>query len=138
MAGTGLLICVSSEQQLRELTFWSMGSLAGAAWSKAASLLLCMLASGFALQLLTRNFDRLSLGEDETRHMGVNVERTKLAAIVVAALSCLLEGSPMILADVLDCTVVAPAKLPIGIVMACIGGLAFLWMLLSNAPHDSR
>lgn len=86
MAVTGLLIFISSEQQLRELTFWSMGSLAGANWNKIASLCICASASLLLLPLLSRTLDRMSLGEAEAAYMGVNVERSKLAAIAATAL----------------------------------------------------
>jgi len=86
MAATGLLIFISSEQQLRELTFWSMGSLAGATWAKVASVATCLLIAAPALPGLAAKLDRLSLGEREARYMGVNVERTKVIAIIVTAL----------------------------------------------------
>jgi iron complex transport system permease protein len=86
MAGTGLLVFISSEQQLRELTFWTMGSIAGATWAKIASLALPAAIAAAALPFLTRSLDRLTLGEEEARHMGVDVERTKIIAIVVTAL----------------------------------------------------
>lgn len=86
MAATGLLIFISSEQQLRELTFWTMGSIAGATWAKIASLALFVGVAAAALPFLTRSLDRLTLGEQEARHMGVDVERTKIIAIVVTAL----------------------------------------------------
>jgi iron complex transport system permease protein len=86
MAGTGLLIFMSSEQQLRELTFWSMGSLAGATWVKTASVALSLLIAAPMLLGLSRRLDRLALGEADARYMGVNVQRTKLAAIVTTAL----------------------------------------------------
>ncbi len=34
---TGLLIYMANDQQLRDLTFWGMGSLAGATWIKIAA-----------------------------------------------------------------------------------------------------
>ena len=39
MAGalTGLLSFISDDRQLRDLTFWGLGSLAGASWTKLAA-----------------------------------------------------------------------------------------------------
>ena len=34
MAFTGMLIFIADDRQLRDLTFWSLGSLAGATWQK--------------------------------------------------------------------------------------------------------
>jgi len=86
MAVTGLLIFIASEQQLRELTFWSLGSLAGANWVKLGSITLCVLIACAALPLLMKTLDRLALGEAEARYMGVNVELSKAAAIGVTSL----------------------------------------------------
>lgn len=86
MSLTGLLIFISSEQQLRELTFWSMGSLSGASWVKAASLAVCWMLAAPMLPILLKTLDRLALSEAEAGYMGVNVERSKLVAIVITAL----------------------------------------------------
>lgn len=86
MSLTGLLIFISSEQQLRELTFWSMGSLSGASWVKVASLALCWMLAVPLLPILLKTLDRLALGESEAGHMGVSVERSKLVAILITAL----------------------------------------------------
>lgn len=83
---TGLLIFISSEQQLRELTFWTMGSLAGASWWRVGSIGIALLLSCLALPSLMKTLDRMSLGEAEAQYMGVNVERSKLLAIITTAL----------------------------------------------------
>lgn len=84
-AGTGLIIFVASDQQLREFTFWTLGSLGGATWQRIG------LALPFTLALLcgsfwiARGLDTLALGEAEAFHTGVNVERVKRIAIVIVA-----------------------------------------------------
>jgi iron complex transport system permease protein len=84
-AGIGLLVFVASDQQLREFTFWTLGSLGGATYAKVALVLpfvlvLFALAPGFA-----RALDALSLGESGAFHTGVDVERLKRLAIVGVA-----------------------------------------------------
>lgn len=86
MALTGVLIFMSTEQQLREFTFWSLGSLAGATWAKATSVSLFMLVALGLWPILARGLDRLALGEAEAGHMGVNVQILKRGAIVATAL----------------------------------------------------
>ena len=86
MALTGVLIFMSTEQQLREFTFWSLGSLSGATWEKASSVALFMLVVLGLWPLLARGLDRLALGESEAGHMGVNVQHLNRAAIVATAL----------------------------------------------------
>ncbi len=86
MAITGVLIFMSTEQQLREFTFWSLGSLAGATWAKTASVALFILIALGLWPILARGLDRLALGEAEAGHMGVNVQVLKRVAIIATAL----------------------------------------------------
>ena len=50
-SGTGLLLFIASDEQLRALTFWTLGSLSGASWSRAC-LVLGALAVGLGLTAL--------------------------------------------------------------------------------------
>lgn len=81
----GLMIYVASDAQLRDFTFWSLGSLAGANWQKvAASAPLILAAIGAALTL-GAGLNALTLGEATARHLGTDVERLKRLAIVAVA-----------------------------------------------------
>ena len=85
MALTGLLVYMADDAQLRDFTFWNMGSLAGATWSKlhvAAPLILIPLA---AAPLLARGLDGLALGEAAAGHIGIPVQRLKAGAILTVA-----------------------------------------------------
>lgn len=84
-AGTGLLVFLADDRQLRDITFWMLGSIAGATWLKIAAitpfLALVLLSSAF----LGRGLDLLALGETEAFHMGIAVERLKRFLIVLVA-----------------------------------------------------
>lgn len=86
-AGTGLLIAASDDRQLRDVTFWSMGSLASGGWPGALSSGLC---AALALALLlpaARRLDALLLGEEEAEALGVDVaalRRRVVGAVAVA------------------------------------------------------
>jgi iron complex transport system permease protein len=84
-AATGFLVFIASEQQLRDFTFWTLGSLAGATWIKVLLVLPFASAIGLAAPLLARGLDGLALGEAAAFHVGVPVERLKRTAIVVVA-----------------------------------------------------
>jgi iron complex transport system permease protein len=86
-AGTGLLIFLADDRQLRDITFWTLGSVAGATWLKAAALLPFLLLTLFAMPLIARGLDLLSLGESEAYHSGIPVEWLKRGCIVVVAAS---------------------------------------------------
>lgn len=83
----GVLIYLADDRQLRDLTFWSMGSLAGATWGKFMIVLpLVALALVTALRL-GRGLNALSLGEAQALHLGIEVQRLKRMGIVAAALA---------------------------------------------------
>ncbi|QKV20372.1 FecCD family ABC transporter permease [Oricola thermophila] len=84
-AFTGLLVFWANDQQLRDLTFWGLGSLAGATWSKNFMVAPLILPVLFALPLMARGLNALALGEASARHLGTDVQRFKNAAIVCVA-----------------------------------------------------
>ena len=81
----GMLIFMANDQQLRDLTFWQLGSLAGATWGKIGAdgsvHRGCVLASPF----LARALNALALGEAAANHLGIPVQRFKNIAIVTVA-----------------------------------------------------
>ena len=86
MAGLGYLSFVSSDEQLRNLQMWLLGSLGGARWS-AVGLVgsVVLLASCLGLAL-ARPLNAIALGEAQAALLGVPVERTKRLAVLVTAL----------------------------------------------------
>lgn len=84
-AGTGVMVFLASEQQTREFLFWTLGSLGGATWMKAALAAPFVAALLVAAATLARGLDALALGESEAFHAGVSVERLKRIAIVAVA-----------------------------------------------------
>lgn len=87
-AVTGVLIFIADDKQLRDLTFWGLGSLAGANWTKILSAAPIILLSMAVVPFLARGLNALTLGEAAAFHMGVPVQRLKNIAIVsVAALT---------------------------------------------------
>lgn len=86
-AGIGLMSLVATDAQLRNITFWSLGSLGGATWTSAAVSASLILISVFLLLRLSRLLNVILLGETEARHLGVNTERLKWQAICLVALA---------------------------------------------------
>jgi len=85
MALTGILVFLADDRQLRDLTFWQLGSLAGATWQKitlvAPVIILALLATPF----LARGLNALALGEAAAGHLGVPIQRLKYVAIVAVS-----------------------------------------------------
>lgn len=168
-AVTGLLIFKSDDSQLRDFTFWSMGSLGAATWQRVWSILPFILALLVAMPFLSRGLNALLLGEAEAFHMGYDTQKLKRILIVVVAAAtgaavsaagaigfvgivvphllrlligpdhrlllpgcALLGASLLVAADMVSRSIVAPAELPIGIIMAVIGAPVFLSILLGR------
>jgi iron complex transport system permease protein len=86
-AATSLLAYMSDDRQLRDLTFWSLGSLNGASWSKASIVAAIVAPLLLAAPFLGRGLNALSLGDAEAFHLGIGVQRVKTAAIILVALA---------------------------------------------------
>jgi iron complex transport system permease protein len=84
---TGFLAYLSDDRQLRDLTFWSLGSLGGATWTKVMATAPVILPLLAAMAFLARGLDALSLGEAEAFHLGLPVQRLKIAIIILTALA---------------------------------------------------
>jgi len=82
----GFFTYQASDVQLRNLTFWNMGSLAGATWPMLAWLVPLV---GVLCVLLLRDWramNALLLGEREAQHLGFDLKRLRLRLIVLTAL----------------------------------------------------
>lgn len=73
-------------QAREQIVFWQMGSFNGSRWEQVAVVAPIILI-GCALTLfLSRGLDLLSLGERAARHLGVDVELLRIAAMTLVAL----------------------------------------------------
>ena len=86
-AGIGLLITVADDAQLRDISFWQLGSVGGATWPLVAACLPFVLVALIVLPTCARSLDLFVLGEREARHLGVSVERIRFVVIGLAALA---------------------------------------------------
>lgn len=83
---TGLLTFLSEDEQLRNISFWMLGSLGGANWT--TTLVLAIINVPVIILLLTRGkvLNALSLGEENAGYLGVNVRREKSIIIILSSL----------------------------------------------------
>jgi iron complex transport system permease protein len=85
-AAIGLFTYLADDATLRTLTFWNLGSLNGASYSRLWPLLLATLAVALWLPRRARALNALLLGESEARHLGFDVERLKRELVFCTAL----------------------------------------------------
>ena len=84
---TGLLVFAADDRQVRDITFWTLGSLAGARWPQVPVAAALVLLPALMLMRLARPLNALALGEAEAFHLGLRVERVKRLAVVLAAVA---------------------------------------------------
>ncbi len=88
MAGaiTGFLIYLTDDEELRNLTFWTLGSLGGASWIKNGILAVVIGLSYFFLINKGKALNAMMLGEQDAAHLGIPVEKIKKQIVVLTAL----------------------------------------------------
>lgn len=83
---TGAMTFIADDDELRSIVFWSLGSVSGATWEIVGAVAPFMLAGLAVAMMLGQRLNVLSLGDRVAGHLGVAVERTRFAALGLAAL----------------------------------------------------
>lgn len=84
----GLMIFMADDRALRDITFWSLGSLGGATPLKIWTTLPFFLVIIVSMPFVSRGLDALILGDAAAFHMGIPVQRLKRLVIVAVAAAC--------------------------------------------------
>jgi len=82
----GVLTFIATDAQLRDLTFWNMGSLGGANWALLAFLGPWVLLVSVWLVSQWRVMNALLLGEREAQHLGYALKRVRAKLVLASAL----------------------------------------------------
>jgi len=80
-------LLADTDNQLGEITFWLMGSMANLKLKSLPILLIPVLISVVPLLLFSYRLNVVSFGDEEAVMMGVNVRRVRLATIICATLA---------------------------------------------------
>jgi len=87
VAGTGLMTFLADDAELRDITFWSLGSLGGSTWRAVSVAVPALTVPLVCIPLFARHLNAMLLGESSASHVGINVERSKRLLIVLTALA---------------------------------------------------
>ena len=85
--GIGILTYISSDSELRSLTFWTMGSFGGVTWPLLMQVILIIALAIIIMIPYSRQLDLLQLGEPEAFRLGVDVQKLKYTIILTCAAS---------------------------------------------------
>ena len=86
-AAIGLLLARADDAEIRDVVFWSMGSLGGATWPLVGATAPFVALGSIVALARARQLDLLTLGEREAAHLGVDTERTRLVLVLALALA---------------------------------------------------
>ena len=84
-AGIGIILFFSDDDMLRQFTFWTLGNVGHADWTKLAVALPMILVSMVLILRNTSVLNLLLLGETECLHLGINVPKLNRILILSTA-----------------------------------------------------
>ena len=79
------LIITFAPDKVQSVTFWTMGSLSGKSYVHVLVLLGALAVFGGVLFGCARELNAFAVGEDNARHIGVNVRRVKLTVMIAVS-----------------------------------------------------
>ena len=123
--GIGIMTFISTDSQLRGLTFWLMGSFGGATSEMVIPFTSIIFISLFVLISVARKIDILQLGEIEALRLGVDVKRLKIVIIFSCAL---MVGLSVSLAGI-----VGFVGLVVPHIVRLLGGVNHRYVLMGSA-----
>ncbi|MBO6677803.1 iron ABC transporter permease [Parvibaculum sp.] len=84
---TGIAIYMANDSQIRDFTFWSIGSLASGGWREVSLVAVPIIGALAVIVGRARALDAMLLGEREALHLGVPVHVLKHVVMIAAALA---------------------------------------------------
>ena len=79
------LVISFSGEKIKSITFWTMGSLSGSNYTYALILLCALAVCGAVILAHGRELNAFAVGEENARHVGVNVRRVKLTVLIAVS-----------------------------------------------------
>ena len=79
------LIITFASDHARSIAFWTMGSLSGTNYTHSAIMAVTLIVCGGIILHYARELNAFAIGEDNARHIGVNVKRVKLVILITVS-----------------------------------------------------
>jgi iron complex transport system permease protein len=81
----GAISYIANDDALRQISYWSMGSLAGASWQQLSLLVPSLFITSWLFWLNTHALNLFALGEQDAACQGLNVQRCKRSILWTTA-----------------------------------------------------
>ena len=79
------IVITFASDKVKDITFWTMGSLRSASYGNAVLLAVTLAVCGSIIGAQARELNAFAVGEDNARHVGVNVRRTRLTILITVS-----------------------------------------------------
>lgn len=79
------LIISFAGEKVKSITFWTMGSLSGSNYTHVMILLIALVLGGGIILHYAEELNAFAIGEDNARHIGVNVKKVKLMILITVS-----------------------------------------------------
>ena len=79
------IVITFAADKVQQITFWTMGSLQGKGYTEALILFGALAVFGGILFFHARELNAFAIGEDNARHIGVNVRRVRLVLLIAVS-----------------------------------------------------
>lgn len=79
------LIISFAEDHIKSITFWTMGSLSGTNFAHSRILAAALILCGAVILRYARELNAFAIGEDNARHIGVDVKKVKLVVLITVS-----------------------------------------------------
>ncbi|MEM9398994.1 MAG: iron ABC transporter permease [Verrucomicrobiota bacterium] len=86
-SATGYLIFLADDNELRSITFWTLGSLGYATWKELSFAIPLILLPVIVLLFTAKDLNGMLLGEKEAKCLGIHVQWVKNLCIILIAIS---------------------------------------------------
>lgn len=84
---TGLITFAADDQQLRNITFWMLGSLGGATWETIIAVLPFIMIPVLLLPRMGKGLNAFALGENQAAQLGLKVNRIKRNVVILSTMA---------------------------------------------------
>lgn len=84
---TGLITYTADDQQLRNITFWMLGSLAGATWETVIAIIPFVIIPILILPAMGKALNTFALGEVQASQLGLKVDTVKRNIVILSTMA---------------------------------------------------
>ena len=76
----------ATDEALANVYSWSVGSLTGLSWSDVAVMAAFVIPGGLVIQMVSDRMNKMSMGDESARALGVDVEKFRITCLLVTSL----------------------------------------------------